>query len=72
MVKTKKNKPIIECRGLQLDVLKRNNLKSLVCQLYNFLKTYGKNVLFADLSFLKPYLQRKVQEKPTNSTFFEP
>ena len=65
------NKPIIECRGLQLDVLKRNKLKSLDCQLCNFIKTFGKNVLFADLSFLKPYSQRKVQEKPTSSTFFE-
>ena len=46
---------MIECRGLQLDLLKRNNFKSLGCQLCNFLRAYGKNVLFADLSFLKPY-----------------
>ena len=58
--------------GLKLDVRKRINLKKLGCQLCNLLKTYVKKNVFADLSFLKQYLHRKVQEKPSNSTFFDP
>ena len=59
-------------QGATIRRTQKNNLRSLGCQLCNFLKTYGKNVLFFDFSFLKPYLQSKVPEKPTNSTFFRP